>query len=89
MNDRKWAYPNKPAREQTPYFSGAWETAGTPDLAMGTDDIDNKITRTVSSQVGGSDHVQIIHEINLTENQVTPNIAPSWNFKLKLVPGNT
>ena len=55
---------NQPTDHQM-YYSRAWRTTSTPDLAMATDDTASITRRVVSRQLGGSDHKPVIlHNFN-------------------------
>lgn len=63
------------------FFSRAWRTSSTPDLAMATGDLHRKATRTVKEQLAGSDHRPILIEIEDTcITQENPK-RTSWNYK--------
>lgn len=61
------------------YYSRAWRTTNTPDLA--TEDIARVTKRAVDQQLGGSDHKPII--VQLQEQARHPKMTNklSWNFK--------
>ena len=69
--------------DKASYYSRAWKTTSTPDLAMATEDIQKLTTRVVNDQLGGSDHVPITLHIadKKTDNEYQRKHA-SWNFKL-------
>ena len=80
MMENKLILINQP--DDTPtFYSRAWKKTSSPDLAMATDDIDRHITRTVESQLGGSDHVPVILQISNTGSTTQHSKSPSWNFK--------
>lgn len=70
---------NKPDDDAT-FFSRAWKTISSPDIAMATDDIQGLTERSVHPQLGGSDHLPIILDIS-TKSCQGHNMRPSWNLK--------
>ena len=71
---------NKPNDKPTCY-SRAWKSSSTPDLAMATEDIQRLSTRTVHTQLGGSDHLPVTIELSNTLRTESTYMAPSWNYK--------
>ena len=71
---------NQPDDTHT-FYSRAWRTTSTPDLALATDDIAKTTTRDVSSQLGGSDHKPIILYIEEERRTISPKPKPRWNYK--------
>ncbi|KAK7108155.1 hypothetical protein V1264_015944 [Littorina saxatilis] len=63
------------------YYSRAWRTTSSPDLAIATDDVAQITTREVSSQLGGSDHKPVILNMNEERNTTTQKQTPRWNYK--------
>ena len=70
---------NKPSDTPT-FYSRAWCTTSSPDLAIATDDIQKIAQREVSAQLGGSDHRPVIITV---QKQITreSKLPPSWNYK--------
>ena len=62
------------------FFSRRWLTT-TPDLAFATDDIAKKTTRTVMSQLAGSDHKPIKISLDINYKPNNAKTFPRWNFK--------
>nr|KAG5697688.1 hypothetical protein BaRGS_000573 [Batillaria attramentaria] len=79
MMEKQLTLINQPDDKPTCY-SRAWKTLSTPDVAMATDDIHRITTRTVQTQLGGSDHLPVILNIS-TEGCRTHSMRPSWNLK--------
>ena len=79
MMENKLTLINHPDDKPTCY-SRAWKTCSTPDLAIATEEIHRLSSRTVSSQLGGSDHLPVI--LNFSSMGSTGHsMKPSWNFK--------
>nr|KAG5705581.1 hypothetical protein BaRGS_034779 [Batillaria attramentaria] len=71
---------NKPEDPPT-YYSRAWRTTSTPDLALATDDLHSIAQREVCDQLGGSDHRPVIITIQ-RQLEIHPSRLPaSWNYK--------
>jgi len=70
---------NQPEDKPTCY-SRAWKTLSSPDLAMATEDIHRLTTRTVSTQIGGSDHLPTTLSISSLK-PTSHRMEPSWNLK--------
>ena len=79
MLDNTLLLINNPADQPT-YFSRAWKTQSTPDLAIATEDLERISNRIVYDQLGGSDHRPILLNLN-TEYRNPTNMQPSWNLK--------
>ena len=69
--------PNDP----TTSTSIPWRTTSTPDPAMATDDIHKLCSRTICTQLGGSDHKPIILDIEKRCPPTATKAEPSWNNK--------
>ena len=79
MTDNQLVLINKPDDEPS-YYSRAWRTTSSPDLAIATDNLHKIAQRTVCKQLGGSDHKPItIHFEKLAARQ--EKLPPSWNYK--------
>ena len=64
------------------FYSRAWRTCSTPDLAIATDDLQGASDREICPQLGGSDHKPvIIHLSQRVPDTHTPYLPPSWNYK--------
>lgn len=79
MMENKLILINQPDDQPTCY-SRAWKTLSTPDLAMATEEIQRLSSRTVSTQLGGSDHRPIILSL-CSIGCTTHSMEPSWNLK--------
>ena len=78
--ENKFILINKPDDEHT-FWSRAWKSSSTPDLAFASENIQKVSSRTVCDQLGGSDHRPVIIKLH---NQPTGRYfckEPSWNFK--------
>ena len=62
MVDKGLILINRPD-DPTTYTSIPWRTTSTPDLAIATDNIHKLCSRTIYTQLGGSDHKPIILDI--------------------------
>ena len=81
MTDNKLILINKPD-DKPSYFSRAWKKTSTPDIAMASEDVQKKTTRTVNDQLGGSDHLPITLLISdMKTNSANSRRKASWNFK--------
>ena len=81
MIDNQLILLNKPDDKPT-FYSRARKTTSTPDLAVATEDIEKRTTRTVGSQLGGSDHVPItLHIVDASTAPEYHRKRASWNFK--------
>ena len=81
MIDNQLILINTP-EDKPSYYSRAWKTSSTPDLAMATEDIQKLTTRIVNDQLGGSDHVPITLHIADKKTFVDyQRKHASWNFK--------
>ena len=81
MMDNQLVLINKPD-DKPSYYSRAWKTTSTPDLAFATEDIQKRAIRVVNSQVGGSDHLPIT--LNLADTKTNTEYfrkRASWNFR--------
>ena len=67
--------------DQSTFFSRRWLTNTTPDLAFATNDIARKATRTVLSQLGGSDHRPVKLSLDLNFKPQESKSFPRWNYK--------
>jgi ribonuclease HI/endonuclease/exonuclease/phosphatase family metal-dependent hydrolase len=65
--------------DQPTFYSRRWHTTTTPDLAFCTEDIHSQLTRTVSPQLGGSDHRPVV--LTLCANISHSTQPPRWNYK--------
>ena len=81
MMDNQLVLINKP--DDTPsYYSRAWKTTSTPDLAFATEDIQKRTIRTVNDQLGGSNHKPItLHIADMKTTTEYCRKSASWNFK--------
>ena len=79
QDDKGLLLLNKPKDPPT-YYSRAWQTTSTPDLALYSTDLTWEINRTVGKQLGGSDHRPVLLSI---KNELTENACslPRWNYK--------
>ena len=79
MTANQFVLINKPDDPDS-FYSRAWRTTSTPDLAMATDDVHKIARREVCRQLGGSDHRPI--NIHLEKSGTREGkLPPSWNFK--------
>jgi ribonuclease HI len=62
------------------FYSRRWHSTTTPDLALCTEDVHKKISRTVESQLGGSDHRPVLLTIT-GRTEVDPPQHARWNYK--------
>ena len=63
------------------YFSRRWLTSTTPDVAFATNNIATKTSRTVLTQLAGSDHKPVLLAIDLNHNAKDLKPMPRWNYK--------
>ena len=63
--------------DEPTYYSRAWKTTSTPDLALATNDLSKNSTRNVMPPLATSDHKPVIVTVSNTEN----NTIPRWNYK--------
>nr|KAG5710141.1 hypothetical protein BaRGS_006660 [Batillaria attramentaria] len=61
------------------FYSRRWHTTTTPDLALCTEDIHKNISRTVTAQLGGSDHRPVL--LTISGSTSDPPQQPRWNYK--------
>ena len=81
MTDNQLILINQPD-DKPSYFSRAWKISSIPDLAIATEDIEKRTTRTVNSQLGGSDHLPITLSIaDMKTILEYHRKKASWNFK--------
>ena len=71
---------NDPDDPQT-FFSRRWLSSTTPDLAFATNDLSRIASRTVLSQLGGSDHKPIKISLDLQYRTQKSSTFPRWNYK--------
>ena len=62
------------------FYSRRWKSNTTPDMAFCTEDIHQRIKRTVEDQLGGSDHRPVILTIS-GEAETGHRPQPRWNYK--------
>lgn len=79
QDDNHLILVNDPTDTHT-FYSRRWKTTTTPDLAFCTDDIHQRIERTVKDQLGGSDHRPVILTIS-GETTTGHKQQPRWNYK--------
>ena len=63
------------------FFSRRWLSSTTPDLAFTTNDLSRIASRTVLSQLGGSDHKPIKISLDLQYRTQKTSTFPRWNYK--------
>jgi ribonuclease HI len=81
MIDNDLVLINNP-EDKPSYYSRAWKKTSTPDIAMATEDIERRTTRSVGEQLGGSDHLPITLDItDMTAGTERCRKKASWNFK--------
>ena len=80
MVDKGLILINRPD-DPTTYTSIPWRTTSTPDLAIATDDIHKLCSRSIYTQLGGSDHKPIILDIEKRSPPKPTKAEPSWNIK--------
>ena len=71
---------NDPDDPQT-FFSRGWLSSTTPDLAFATIDLSRITSRTVLSQLGGSDHKPVKISLDLQYRTQKTSTFPRWNYK--------
>nr|KAG5696480.1 hypothetical protein BaRGS_016519 [Batillaria attramentaria] len=64
--------------DEPTFYSRRWMT---PDLAFATNDLFVRTTRTVFSQLGGSDHKPVKLSINLNLQTPQAKCFPRWNYR--------
>ena len=80
MMENKLVLVNQPD-DKPSYYSRAWRKTSTPDLAMASEDIQKHTLRTVTDQLGGSDHRPIILEVAKHTQAGQRRKVASWNYK--------
>ena len=70
---------NDPSDQHT-FYSRAWHTTTTPDIALCTEGLHRRLGRRVESQLGGSDHRPILLTLVESLPEDSPN-KPRWNYK--------
>ena len=80
--DKNLLLLNKPSDPPT-FWSRAWKTSSSPDLAFATEDLEKNTTRAVQDQLGGSDHRPILLKIHNSGSVGGRSKCrePSWNYK--------
>ena len=63
------------------FFSRGWLSSTTPDLAFATHDLSRIASRTVLSQLGGSDHKPVKISLDLQYRTQKSSTFPRWNYK--------
>ena len=63
------------------FFSRRWLSCTTPDLAFATNDLSRIASRTVLSQLGGSDHKPAKISLDLQYRTQKASTFPRWNYK--------
>ena len=63
------------------FFSRQWLSSATPDLAFATSDLSRMASRTVSNQLGGSDHKPVKISLDLQYRTQKTSTFPRWNYK--------
>ena len=63
------------------FLSRRWLSSTTPDLAFATNDLSRIASRTVLSQLGGSDHKPIKISLDLQYRTQKSSTFPRWNYK--------
>ena len=76
QDDNRLILLNSP-HDQPTFYSRAWRTTTTPDLAFCTEDMRN-VKREVGDPLGGSDHRPVFLTLGLETTQST---LPRWNYK--------
>jgi hypothetical protein len=71
---------NQPDDEHT-FYSRAWRSNSSPDLAIATDDIQKISHWKVCTQLGGSDHKPVILTTGRQAKPEEEHLPPSWNYK--------
>ena len=62
------------------FYSRVWHSSTTPDIALCTEDIHQRVTREVCTQLAGSDHRPVMISI-LEGFQINQPQHPRWNWK--------
>ena len=70
---------NDPMDQHT-FYSRRWHSSTTPDLAFCTEDLHQRLTRKVCSQLAGSDHRPVLLTISGHQPENQPK-HPRWNYK--------
>ena len=63
------------------FLSRRWLSSTTPDLAFAANDLSRIASRTVLSQLGGSDHKPIKISLDLQYRPQRTSTFPRWNYK--------
>ncbi|GFR80882.1 hypothetical protein ElyMa_004056100 [Elysia marginata] len=63
------------------YYSRSWMSTSIPDLAIASEDIALKTSREMNSQLGGSDHRQIILSVDSIGSREPASIVTRWNYR--------
>ena len=63
------------------YFSRRWLTTTTPDIAFATNNIASKTSRTVLTQLAGSDHKPVLISTDMNQKAKEVKPIPRWNYK--------
>ena len=71
---------NKPDDDPT-FWSRAWKKTSTPDLCFASENLQKLSSRTVSDQLGGSDHRPVLIKLHDQPTGRSFCKEPSWNFK--------
>ncbi|XP_012941411.1 uncharacterized protein LOC106012589 [Aplysia californica] len=66
--------------DQPTFYSRAWHSTTTPDLALCTENLHRHLSRTVETQLGGSDHRPVLLTIVESLPEDSPK-RPRWNYK--------
>ena len=79
QDEKQLILANDPTDQHT-FYSRRWYSTTTPDLALCTEDVHKKLSRTVGPQLGGSDHRPVLLTLSgcTTSNTFLP---PRWNYK--------
>ena len=84
--DNRMLLLNDPQDPPT-FFSRAWLTTTTPDLAFATGDVTSIAERHVMDQLGGSDHKPVLITLDINNKTPEPKPFPRWKLqKGKLEP---
>ena len=81
-----WQVDNGPVLLNDPddpptFFSRRWFSSTTPDLAFATNDLSRIASRTVLSQLGGSDHKPVKISLDLQYRTQETSTFPIWTYK--------
>lgn len=63
------------------YYSRAWRTTSTPDLAFTSGELAPLVKRNVQEQLAGSDHRPILLTLDLNAPSPQHSTTPRWNYK--------